>query len=84
MPDHDPLPVEGYRPQAADCVALLKEVTKAEERVLRLLDAMADMPNLDRRWLAIGRTDIERGFMAAVRTVFRPDRVRLPGDGEAG
>jgi hypothetical protein len=36
MPDHDPLPFEGYRPQAA------------------------------------------------VRAVFRPDRVRLPGDGEAG
>jgi hypothetical protein len=84
MPDHDPLPVKGYRPQAADRVALVNAVKEAEERVLRLLDAMADMPDLDRRWLAIGRTDIERGFMAAVRAVFRPARVRLPGDGEDG
>jgi hypothetical protein len=32
------------------------------------------------RWLAIGKTDIEKGFMAVNRSVFRPSRVALPED----
>lgn len=30
------------------------------------------------RWLAVGRTDIEKGWMAINRSVFRPARVRVP------
>ena len=50
-----------------------------EERVLRILDQMKEQPHLfDPRWLAIGRTDLERSFMAINRSVFKPKRARLP------
>nr|WP_165972821.1 hypothetical protein [Martelella mediterranea] len=43
-------------------------------------DAMASDPDIDKRWLALARTSIEQGFMAANRAVFQPDRVALPED----
>ncbi|QWY83599.1 hypothetical protein [Rhizobium phage RHph_X2_26] len=82
MTEHKPLPVSGYKPQPAENVLMVNAFKEAEERVLRMLDVLADNPNIDKRWLAIGRTDLERAFMAINRSVFKPGRVRLPGDAE--
>lgn len=77
MTQHSGLPVAGYRPQSDDKVALVNANKQAEERVLRILDALAEQPEIDKRWLAIGRTEIEKGFMAVNRAVFQPGRVEL-------
>lgn len=74
------LPVAGYQAQTQDAVARVNAMKQAEEQVLRLLDALAEREDVDRRWLAIGRTSIDQGFMAANRSIFRPQRVRLEGD----
>ena len=76
------LPVAGYRPQPARALELVNANKLVEERVLRILDELAAMPDLDKRWLAIGRTEIERGFMAINRAIFQPSRVEIP-DGQA-
>lgn len=80
MDSHKGLPVEGYRPQSAEAVALVNEAKQLEEKVLRHLDRLASRTDIDKRWLAIGRTNIEQGFMAANRAVFQPARVALSGD----
>jgi hypothetical protein len=77
MTQHSGLPVAGYRPQDDGKVALVNANKAAEERVLRILDALAEQPEIDKRWLAIGRSEIEKGFMAVNRAVFRPERVDL-------
>lgn len=77
---HQGLPVAGYQPQNEDNVAQVNRNKLIEERVLRELDHIAQMPGVDGRWLAIGRTHIEQGFMAANRAIFRPTRIRLPED----
>ena len=74
------LPVAGYRPQSQDAVAMVNANKEIEERLLRILDMLSEVPEVDKRWLATGRTDIERGFMAVNRAVFRPARVSLPED----
>ena len=51
-----------------------------EEQVLREFDAPAAMPDVDKRWLAVGRTHIEQGFMAVNRAIFQPSRVKFPGE----
>lgn len=66
-----PLPVAGYVAQSTDKVALVNANKIAEEAVLRILDG---------RWLAIGCTHIEQGFMAVNRAVFQPQRVQLQED----
>jgi len=76
---HEGLPVAGYRPQDVRSIGP-KAIMDIEERVLRLLDSLAADRENDTRWLAIGRTQIEQGFMAVNRAVFRPGRAVLPED----
>ena len=83
-----PLPVKGYTSQASqasqasqpdsavDIVNFNKEL---EERVLRRLDDLKEV-GADPRWLAIARTHIEQAWMAANRSVFKPERIALPED----
>jgi hypothetical protein len=79
---HTGLPVAGYRPQEQARVDLVNENKALEEEVLRALDHMTGNLEYDQRWTAIARTNIEQGFMAMNRAVFRPARVKLPGDVE--
>lgn len=51
-----------------------------EETILRFLDKMTGVNNIDQRWLAIGRTHLEQGFMAINRAIMQPGRLLLPGD----
>lgn len=77
------LPVSGYRDQSSTAVKLVNEFKALEERVLRHLDELkADTHEVqpDQRWLAIGRTSIEQGFMAVNRSVFKPGRVAFSDD----
>lgn len=48
-----------------------------EAAVLRILDELAKNPKVDERWLAIGRTQIELGFMAVNRAVEMAERSAL-------
>lgn len=75
------LPVAGYSPQSETNVERVNLNKRLEEQVLRALDVLAEQPDIDKRWLAIGRTSIEQGFMAVNRAVFKPGRVELP-DGD--
>jgi hypothetical protein len=77
--EHTGLPVSGYQPQSTEKVDLVNANKAAEERVLLLLDHLATLPDTDKRWLAIGRTAIENGFMAVNRAVLKPSRVKLAG-----
>ena len=77
----DGLPVAGYRPQNMEAVDLVNQNKLDEERILRKMDALKTRNDVDQRWLALARTQIELGFMAMNRSIFRPDRVHpLPED----
>jgi len=73
-----PLPVAGYTAQSDATIALVNLNKQLEEQILRLLDELQGQA--DPRWLAIGRTCIEQGFMAVNRSIFRPERIKLPED----
>lgn len=80
---HDPLPVRGYKAESGSSINVVNLNKELEERVLRRLDDMKHLTGVDQRWLAIGRTAIEQGFMAVNRSVFQPGRVSLPEDAAA-
>ncbi len=79
-PKHQALPVAGYSAQSSSAVDKVNANKVAEEHVLRMLDALAADPDTDKRWLAIGRTQLEQAFMAINRSVFKPGRIALPWD----
>ena len=74
---HKGLPVAGYRDQPGAAVELVNVNKLIEERVLRILDDLRLDHTVDQRWLQIGRTHIEQGFMAVNRAIFKPARVEL-------
>lgn len=77
-------PIKGYTPITGSTQALVNYNKEVEERLLRLLDtfvgAGVDHP-INQRWLAVARTHFEQGFMALNRSIFKPQRIRLPEDG---
>jgi hypothetical protein len=77
MEPHIGLPVSGYRPQVQNAVDAVNHNKKLEEQILRLLDQLATDTDTDKRWVSIARTNIELGFMAMNRSIFKPDRVKL-------
>ena len=78
--EHKPLPVAGYKSQSEANVALVNNNKKLEEIGLRLLDELAALPDVDKRWLAIGRTHMEQAWMAINRSIFKPERAKLDGE----
>lgn len=84
------LPVSGYTAQPDAKVALVNSFKEDEERLLRKLDvlnngrahtgAAAPSIDVDGRWLAIGRTQLQEAFMSINRAVFQPQRIKLPED----
>lgn len=81
--EHKPLPVAGYTAQPEDKVQMVNAMKEMEERIVRVLDKMKDGTEIDQRWLAIGRTNLEQAFMAINRAIFRPQRIALPGENSA-
>lgn len=75
------LPVAGYRPQSAIAVDCVNAMKSREELILQQLDHMSKDPEVDQRWLAIGRTQLEQAFMAIHRSIFRPARVTFTAEG---
>jgi hypothetical protein len=77
MTEHQGLPVSGYRPQSDERVQLVNQNKQAEEACLQILDNLGRLDYIDKRWLAIGRTELEKAFMAINRAVFQPTRAVL-------
>ncbi len=80
MTDHQPMPVAGYTAQPQTNVDLANEGKELEERYLRWLDKLAALPDTDKRCVALGVTNMQTAAMWAVRSIFRPQRIKLPGD----
>ena len=79
---HTGLPVAGYQKQSETAVTLVNTNKFKEEKILRDIDALlngqtpdGESFQADPRWLAIARTNIEQGFMALNRAIFKPERI---------
>lgn len=85
MPDHQGLPVAGYKPtQTQEAVDAVNRLKVLEERVLRELDSLKGRNPIehDPRMAALALTHIQLGFMCAARAIFQPtgSRIELPED----
>jgi hypothetical protein len=92
MTDHKPMPVQGYTIQSQPNIDLSNEGKVLEERVLRYIERVVahakanPVPDghLDERarYAAVGRTNIQDGFMWTIRAIFNPQRAKLPEDSQ--
>lgn len=72
--------IKGYTDQSSNNKLLVNNNKDAEEAVLRIIDQLETVVGIDRRWLAIGKTHIEQGFMAINRSIFKPVRIKMQND----
>jgi hypothetical protein len=64
-------PITGYRELSPDEIALINQI-KAKGIEIDGLIAELAAAQADPRWLAIGRTDLQQGFMAITRAIAKP------------
>jgi len=68
--------IKGYRDLTQDEINLMNEAKELAEKVGGFIHKLEDESDrnlmLDRRWIAIAKTDLQKGFMALVRAVARP------------
>ncbi|MEI2428674.1 hypothetical protein RDV84_00260 [Lysobacter yananisis] len=64
--------IDGYRELSQDEIDAMNRIKAKAAEVGELLDAVRDTPGVDQRALAIAKTDLQTGFMWAVRAIAQP------------
>lgn len=64
--------VTGYRELSQDELDLINEVKAEAVRVGHLMDRLR-AKSIDMRWLSIGQTHLQQGFMAVTRAIAQPN-----------
>ena len=64
--------ITGYRQLSEAEVALMNEGKALAEQCGAYIAKLRGIPSLDPRWVSIGATDLQRGFMAVIRGIAQP------------
>ncbi|TXH10059.1 MAG: hypothetical protein E6R04_06405 [Spirochaetes bacterium] len=64
--------IKGYRDLTQEEIDLMNEAKELSVQVGALTEKIKATPDIDGRWLSIGVTDLQKGFMAVIRSIARP------------
>lgn len=64
--------IKGYRDLSQEEIDAMNAVKKEAERIGFLIEELESNKQLDQRWVAIAKTELQKGFMAAIRSVAQP------------
>lgn len=74
MVDNQHQKIKGYRDLSEAEIADMNAAKILAEQVGDLCKKFEmERPNVDKRWLAIAKTDLQKGFMSLVRSIARPE-----------
>jgi hypothetical protein len=73
MVDNQHKQIRGYRDLTQDEIESMNKCKSVAVQVGQLCDAVEALPGVDKRWVAIGRTDLQKGFMALIRGIAKPE-----------
>ncbi len=65
--------IKGYRDLSQEEIDLMNEAKELAEKCGGLVEKIGNDPDTDKRWLAIGKTDLQKGFMSVIRAVAKPE-----------
>jgi len=65
--------IKGYRELSQVEVDAMNAVKEKAAEVGELIRELQDNSSLDQRWVSIAKTDLQKGFMAATRSIAKPD-----------
>lgn len=64
--------IRGYRELSQEEINLMNKVKATGEQLGDLISELRSLDSTDKRWLAIGETDLQTGIMALVRSIAKP------------
>ena len=65
--------ITGYRELSQEEIDAMNNIKRIAEDVGDMLGTLANRPDIfDQRWVSIAKTDLQKGFMAAVRAIAQP------------
>jgi len=64
--------IKGYRELSQVEIDYMNRIKEKAAEVGELIEALEESPEIDKRWLAIAKTDLQKGFMAATRSIAKP------------
>jgi len=65
--------IKGYRELSQDEVGGINCIKEVAQAVGELVKRVGETSTVDKRWLAIAQTDLQKGFMALRRSIAKPD-----------
>jgi hypothetical protein len=63
--------IKGYRELSQEEIDLMNEIKEKAAEVGELCEKLTG-GDPDQRWVAIGKTDLQKGFMALTRSIAKP------------
>lgn len=64
--------IKGYRDLSQEEIDLMNEAKVLAEQVGDLVNKIRVTESTDGRWVSIGQTDLQKGFMAIIRGIAQP------------
>lgn len=65
--------IKGYRDLSQAEIDMMNKIKSQAVILGELVEELTSMPETDKRWVAIGKTDLQTGVMALVRSVAKPE-----------
>jgi hypothetical protein len=73
MVDNQHKQISGYRDLSTEEIAIMNKLKACEKDVLALVQEVHNTPGVNARSAAIAKTEIQTGFMWAIRAIARPN-----------
>ena len=64
--------IKGYRELTVDEIQLINDIKDLEDVIGLIINKLEKTDGIDQRWLAIGKTYLQKGFMSVVRSIAKP------------
>lgn len=72
MVDNQHKKITGYRDLTEEEIALMNECKRTAVLVGELCTRVENTGGIDKRWAAIAKTDLQKGFMALIHAIEKP------------
>lgn len=66
-------PIKGYRDLSQKEIDTINQLKDLAITVGNRVDEVMSMDDSDKRWVAIARTDLQKGFMSLIRAIAQPE-----------
>ena len=65
--------IKGYRDLSQEEIDLMNEIKIKGAELGSVIEQLEQLESTDKRWVSIGKTDLQKGLMSLTRSVAKPD-----------